>query len=233
MRTLVLLAAALGPIAWSGGASAAPAPVSLGGSNASAYPAEALAQQAEATVWLRCYDGARPPQRSTCSVIFSTRTDLGFEAAAERLIPRLSWADRSLGGGFGLAFTLSGGQPKVEAVPMPPSVLTASGQPAPPEETFVANPAFQFRGLSDPSRYYPLRAAQEHVQGVAVARCLVGPAGGLDGCVIESETPEGYSFGAATLYLTRYVHTAAADPDGKSRVGRPVRFTGKWSLPGQ
>jgi periplasmic protein TonB len=72
---------------------------------------------------------------------------------------------------------------------------------------------------------YPRGALNNAIEGVARLRCAVRDDRGVT-CVLESEDPPGYGFGAAALKLAPYFKVRADDPrvqPGKTIV-IPVRF---------
>jgi hypothetical protein len=75
---------------------------------------------------------------------------------------------------------------------------------------------------------YPGRAQKEHVDGWAVLRCAERADGRLVGCVVRSEGPFGFGFGAAALTLAPRIDLGgcADDPDRVIRHGVevPVHF---------
>jgi TonB family protein len=51
---------------------------------------------------------------------------------------------------------------------------------------------------------YPAQARAARVGGRVLMRCRVARDGTLSGCIVLSEAPQGYGFGAATLGAARY-----------------------------
>jgi protein TonB len=74
--------------------------------------------------------------------------------------------------------------------------------------------------------YYPNRAAMDHVEGVAKVDCVVQTTGRLAGCVVISEAPQGYGFGAAAVKLTRFI-TVDLNLDAP---GKHVTYTAGFTL---
>jgi protein TonB len=80
----------------------------------------------------------------------------------------------------------------------------------------------------DLARYYPARAVLREMQGVAVLDCLVDTTGQL-GCVVVSETPTNWGFGAAALRMAQDYRMVPAMRDGAPMQGR-YRMTVPFQL---
>jgi protein TonB len=87
-------------------------------------------------------------------------------------------------------------------------------------------------GVSPFAWYYPDRAQRMEVDGKTVMECDVDSEGRWRACVIISETPEGYGFGAAALQVSRYFKMKPkTDPQGKplpvegGRITIPLTWT--------
>jgi len=74
---------------------------------------------------------------------------------------------------------------------------------------------------------YPPRAANAEVEGSVTINCEVGPDYRLTRCVIERESPIGYGFGEATVFL--FLKYAQVKSDHRAP-GEWQRFTYKWTL---
>jgi len=80
------------------------------------------------------------------------------------------------------------------------------------------------------SGYYPQQADNESVNGRVVLRCRVTRTYSLEACVVQSEQPPGYGFGAAALGIgTTRVLPPQDRP--KVRVGQYVNFPVIFRMP--
>ena len=105
---------------------------------------------------------------------------------------------------------------------------TVQAQPvAAPEAQPVAAPGppivkgdWTFPDWKQAQAYYPQAALNAKVQGRATIDCEVEPHGRLTSCVVVSETPEGYGFGAAAAALfIRYAFVEPASVEGGIQPG--------------
>ncbi len=67
---------------------------------------------------------------------------------------------------------------------------------------------------------YPAGAKLHKISGSATISCKSDPAGKLHHCVVVSEAPAGYGFGAATLRMAKYFKLHPAWRDGKPIAGQ-------------
>ena len=81
--------------------------------------------------------------------------------------------------------------------------------------------------VADVMDYYPARAMNDEQQGVATIDCIVQADGRLADCVIVSESPKGYGFGAATV---RMFEDLAHEDMASHKPGDHQKFTFKWRL---
>jgi protein TonB len=76
---------------------------------------------------------------------------------------------------------------------------------------------------------YPEAALREGITGSATLSCQVTSAGGVVGCKINVETPQGRGFGRAALGLTPYFRIRPGTDNGQPIEGAsvliPIRFT--------
>jgi len=81
---------------------------------------------------------------------------------------------------------------------------------------------------SDMARFYPDRAQRLGIGGRVVLDCTVTARGGVEGCVVSSETPADQDFGAASLKLSRLFalrpQTRVGAPVDGAHVTIPIRF---------
>lgn len=84
---------------------------------------------------------------------------------------------------------------------------------------------------ADIGRFYPDRAARLEMEGKTVMVCEVTVHGTLTGCRIDSETPEGEDFGAASLKLARLFKMRPMTGRCESVAGAKVRIPVTWSPP--
>lgn len=69
---------------------------------------------------------------------------------------------------------------------------------------------------------YPNRALRLGVAGRTLMRCAVVDDGAVGGCEVTEQTPEGFGFGEATLWLAPFLKVANV---GKgARVTVPIRW---------
>lgn len=93
-----------------------------------------------------------------------------------------------------------------------------------------------FRGqptAEDMRRAYPAKAAAEHLGGVVILGCEVAVTGRLERCVVVSETPGSYGFGAAALTLAGKFLMEPKLQNGRPVPGAAVRIPIVFSLPNQ
>jgi TonB family protein len=80
---------------------------------------------------------------------------------------------------------------------------------------------------------YPARALAARLGGAATLSCDIAVTGRLTACVVVSETPRGYGFGAAALSLAGKFAMEPELKAGKPVAGGHVRLPIVFSLPGQ
>lgn len=99
--------------------------------------------------------------------------------------------------------------------------------PAPPNE--IKDPDWRPVDSSvSPMRFYPEAAQKRGVTGSATIACSVTAVGTLTDCVIVSETPPAYGFGAAALRMSVLFRMRLLSKTGQrvegGRVTIPIRF---------
>lgn len=104
--------------------------------------------------------------------------------------------------------------PMVSAPPAPPALITNA--------TWIERP-----GAREFDRYYPVRAAEREKEGRVMLNCRVAADGRIN-CMIASETPEGWGFGAAAIQISRYFkmapQTVNGEPTSGGQVTVPITF---------
>ena len=98
-----------------------------------------------------------------------------------------------------------------------PSLAVESGS----REAPIAVSGRDYTAVGPPRAVYPERALLRELEGAASIVCQVAERGRLTHCTIESETPEGYGFGKATIELARSFRMNATTVNG-------VALEGKW-----
>lgn len=77
--------------------------------------------------------------------------------------------------------------------------------------------------------YYPPRAMDDEVEGIATVQCTVLDTAGRVSCVVISEKPGGYGFGAATVRMVQDKGRVDTTK-GNVQVGSMLRLPVKWTL---
>ncbi len=109
------------------------------------------------------------------------------------------------------------------SVPRPPRPLL-------PLEHTLINPDWGRRPTEeDVMRFYPPLALKLKLSGATKISCGVSKAGELQGCVVSSEIPAGFGFGAAAVALTGLMRMTPQLVDGEptdgGKVVVPINFT--------
>lgn len=89
----------------------------------------------------------------------------------------------------------------------------------------IANPDWIERPSgADLVRFYPAEAARTKTPGEAVMQCRVETSGGLAGCTVLREAPEGAGFGEAALQMAPLLRMRPMTRDGTPVAGGVVRI---------
>lgn len=115
------------------------------------------------------------------------------------------------------------------APPPPPQQL--SRVVPPPAADIITQPEWVRRPNSETvSRFYPSQAMQRGIEGSTRLSCRVNVSGRLVGCIVLSETPSGYGFGAAAIRLVSTLRMRPMLRNGEPVDGGMVTIPIQWRL---
>ncbi len=98
------------------------------------------------------------------------------------------------------------------------------------ESSFVTARWTRFPDGNALTDYYPAKAADNEVEGMATVQCTVLDAQGRVTCSTVAETPKGYNFGAQTVKMVQDKGRVDIS-QGNVKIGSVLRTTVKWQLP--
>lgn len=97
--------------------------------------------------------------------------------------------------------------------------------PPPPAVKAIRDPNWLRRPTADQlAQYYPARALDRDLSGLAVLSCVVSASGAMGACSVVEETPAREGFGSAALKLSRYFAMSPRTVDGAPVDGGVVRI---------
>jgi len=123
-----------------------------------------------------------------------------------------------------------------DAQPVPPGVIPVPPVPknppgVPHDDSLMTSGTWTYPGMDDIDAAYPKKAQADEIEGQATIYCDVTPSGRLAGCVIVSETPADYGFGAATVALYQaHCYVDPASVPGGIKPGAHFKTTMRWQL---
>ena len=183
---------------------------------AAVYPERARERMVGGQATMKCEFDAGG-RLDDCSVLGETPRGLGFGSAARLLAPKFQGPVKFAGGESAKGAIVQ------LAVTFPVEMLKG-GEPLAGKPQWVAAPTAEVMRGAIP--------ASAIAAGVETARvvmdCTIEPNGALGQCVVESETPEGHGFGAATLEISPAFRVSIWTSEGLPTIGAkvtaPIRY---------
>ena len=122
---------------------------------------------------------------------------------------------------------------KVTAGPVTPPILSpvagGTSSSAAPADPYVKARWTRFPDSNALGQYYPPRAADNEVEGIATVECTVLDKAGRVHCTALSESPGNYGFGPATVRMVQDKGRVDIS-QGDVKIGSVLRTTVKWTL---
>jgi TonB family protein len=177
---------------------------------AAAYPAKARAAGITGRALLHCQfnESASP---TACDTVFEEPKDAGFGSAARRLAERFKAPPA-----FRDGMPIHQGDVEIPFI-FSPDQLAAEPAVQRPDWAHLPEAA-------DLANLFPAKARAAGLKmGRAAMSCVVGPAGALEGCAVQSEDPVGMGFGEAVRGLRTSFQVKTWTVDGRPTVGGRVR----------
>lgn len=112
-----------------------------------------------------------------------------------------------------------------QVVQLPALAVPLQNQPPAARSHLILRPAWlRVPTPFELGQYYPQGARQAGLAGRALIQCMVAETGELNRCVVASETPEGFGFGASAIAMAGLFRMQSVDQDGQPIRGGVVRI---------
>jgi TonB family protein len=191
--------------------------------DATYYPAAARAAGVEGKAVIHCGRTSRL-KLTGCTLVSETPAGQGFGAAALAMAadsvenPKVDTTEAALTQPADIPVTFSLHPPGIDPD------LTAMAHVRTSPSVVSAPTHEQIRNA------YPVRALSDSVEGVALLRCVVSVAGGLEQCRVLAERPNGYGFGLAALDLAADFKLKPQLDDGVAVTSLPLPISVPFAL---
>ncbi len=114
-------------------------------------------------------------------------------------------------------------------IPVPPVPRDPAGTAQ--DASLMTEGTWTYPGWDETEAAYPAQAVKDKVEGQATIYCDVSATGQLVRCVVLSESPAGYGFGAAAVALYQaHCHVDPATVPGGIKPGAHRKITTRWQL---